>query len=179
MNFTLQGSCPVAHIASNALMCMNDCPLSSSAPRPPDAAVAHDGFERLGRPLLARIDRHHVVMAVDQHRFGLGVDDLLGEDHRIPLGGHHLGVVGTGLDERRRQMFGTAHHIPAVFRLRADRRNAQHLEQLFDEGVAVRADVIENLFHNRMSFYRLQISRSSPMNRCASASASAIDRASV
>jgi len=34
MNFTLQGSCPVAHIASNALMCMNDCPLSSSAPRP-------------------------------------------------------------------------------------------------------------------------------------------------
>ena len=45
--------------------------------------------------------------------------------------------------------------------------------------VAVRADVIENLFHNRMSFYRLQISRSSPMNRCASASASAIDRASV
>ena len=118
-------------------------------------------------------------MAVDQHRFGLGVDDLLGEDHRIPLGGHHLGVVGTGLDECRRQMFGTAHHIPAVFRLRADRRDAQHLEQLFDEGVAVRADVIENLFHNRMSFYRLQISRSSPMNRCASASASAIDRASV
>ncbi len=33
----------------------------------PDAAVGHHRLERIGAPLVERIDRHHVVMAVDKH----------------------------------------------------------------------------------------------------------------
>ena len=89
----------------------------------PNAAVLDDGLERVGPPLGTRVDGHDVVVAVDQHGFSLGIDDFLGVHHRIAVGRHHLGPVGTRLDQSRGEPLGATLHVGLVLGLRADRRD--------------------------------------------------------
>ncbi len=113
----------------------------------PDAAVGHHGLERLGAPLLARIDGHDVVVTVYEHRARLRIDDLLGIYHRIALRGQHFRTVGSRLHEACGQMFGAAHHVGLVLRLCADRGDAQHFEQVVQKALSVLRDVIRYFFH--------------------------------
>ena len=117
-----------------------------------DAALLDDGLEGIGAPLLARIDRHHVVMAVHQYRTRLRIDDLLGIDHRIALGGHHLGPIGSRLDELRGQKLRTALHVGPMLGLGADRRDAQQIEQLADEAILIRLYIMFYLIHKSILF---------------------------
>ena len=99
----------------------------------PDAALLDDGFERLRAPLAARVHGHHVVVAVDQYRFGFRIDDLFGINHRIALRGQYVGTVSAGLGKRRGEELRATLHVGFVFALRADRRDAQQIEQLTDK----------------------------------------------
>ncbi len=141
----------------------------------PNAAVLDDGLERVGPPLGTRVDGHDVVMAVDQNGFGLGVDDFLGVHHRIAVGRHHLGPVGTRLDQSRGEPLGATLHVGLVLGLRADRRDTQQVEQLADETLLIGVYIMLYFIH----VYKLHMVLISPMKRWASASASAIVRASV
>ena len=113
----------------------------------PDTAVADDRLKRLGPPLAARIDGHHVVVAVHQYGLGLGIDRLLGVNHRIALGGKHLGMVGARLHERRGQPFGAPRHVGPVLALRADRRDAQEVEQLADKAIFICVYILFYFIH--------------------------------
>ena len=100
----------------------------------------------------SRIDRHHVVVAVDQHGFGLRIDDLLGIDHRIPGRGHHLGTVGAGLDQCSGEELGAALHVGFMLRLGADRRDAQQIEQLIDKTLFIVVYINLYLIHSNYFF---------------------------
>ncbi len=137
MNFTLQGRHSVGAHRLERLGVHPQLALVVVGAAAPDTAVADDRFERLGPPLAARIDGHHVVVAVDQYGLGLGIDDLLGVNHRIALRGKYFGMVGAGLHQRRGQPFGAPRHVGFVLALRADRRDAQQVEQLADKAVFI------------------------------------------
>ena len=113
----------------------------------PDAAIADDRLEGVRTPLVARIHRHHVVVAVDQHRACLRIDGLLGIDHRIPGRGVDLRTVGPGPGQGGSQPFGAALHVGFVGRFGADRRNADQVEQLLEETRLVRFDVFFYVLH--------------------------------
>ena len=113
----------------------------------PDAAVAHNRLEGVRAPLGTRIDRHDIIMAVDEDRAGLRVDDLLGIDNGIALRGHHLGPVGPGLHQGGSQPFGATLHIRPVGGFGTDRRDADQIEQLIDEAIVVGFDITLYLVH--------------------------------
>ena len=113
----------------------------------PDPAVADDRFERIGLPPVGRIDRHHVVMAVDQHGLSRRIDDFLGVNDRISFSGHHFGAVGSGTHQQSGQQFGTTHHVGRMHALRTDGRNPQQFEQLPDETLLVFVDIRFRFIH--------------------------------
>ena len=86
-------------------------------------------------------------MAVDKHGPGLGVDDLLGIDHRVALGRHDLGTVGARLYQSGGKPLGTCLHVALVRRLRADRRYTQQIEQLTEESIFVLLDINFYIIH--------------------------------
>ena len=55
-----------------------------------------------------------------QHGLCRWVDNLLGINHRVAIGRHHLGTVSTRLNQSRSQPLGTLHHIRLMLRLCAD-----------------------------------------------------------
>ena len=89
-----------------------------------DASVTNSGLERLALPKLQRLGGHDVVMPIDEHRGQVGRDDALGVDHRIAIGGHHLGAVGSGRQQQFAPTLGASAHVGLVLRLRADGRDA-------------------------------------------------------
>ena len=113
----------------------------------PDTSILYDGLEGVCLPLLARVDGHDVIVPVDEHRLGLGADDLLGEDHGVAIRRHNLGMVGSSLDQSCGKPLGAALHVGLMLRLGAYRRYAQKFEELFDELVAVTVDILFYLFH--------------------------------
>lgn len=57
---------------SNAFACMNDCPLSSSAPRAQMCPSFTTGSKRLGFPQVEWFCGHYVVVSVNQDGFAFG-----------------------------------------------------------------------------------------------------------
>ena len=92
-------------------------------PARPDTTVFDDRFERIGFPPFGRIDRHHVIMAVDQHGLSRRIDDFFSINDRISFGGHHFGAVGSGTHQQSGQQLGTTHHVGRMHALRTDGRN--------------------------------------------------------
>ena len=94
------------------------------------AAVAHGRLERWGGPLLQRVGRLHVVVAVDESGrcIGPGVQ---------PVGVHgggagrleDLGVLQPGVGQEPGAVLGARPHVGGVGRVGADRRDAQPAEQ--------------------------------------------------
>ena len=121
-------------------------------PAPPDASVAQNRLERIGLPLVERIDRHHVVVTVHEHGRRSRIDDLLAVNDRITVGRHYLGAVGAGGKKRVAQMLGATDHIAPMRAVGADRRDAQQREKLFDETLPMLVDVSFYFFHNRFGF---------------------------
>ena len=79
-----------------------------------DGPVTDLGFERIGVPEIERIDRHHIVVAVNQDGRCFRIVFLLGEDDRVAGGLIDGGAVGTGLFQQFDQPFGAAVHVGAV-----------------------------------------------------------------
>ena len=95
-------------------------PLVVVGPAPPNTSVAQNRLERVGLPLVERIDRHHVVVTVHEHGRRSRIDDLLAVNDRIAVGRHHLGSVGAGGKKRVAQMLGATDHIAPVRAVGAD-----------------------------------------------------------
>ena len=91
----------------------------------PDTSLFDDRFERFGPPFVARVDGHHVIVPIDQYGFSFRVDDFFSIDHRIAIGRHHIGPVGSGFAQGCGQPFGAMLHIRFVFGLRTDGWDAQ------------------------------------------------------
>ena len=95
----------------------------------PDLAVLDDGLERLCVPELYGIHGHHIVVAIDQHSLGIGIDNFLSHYNGVALGGIDLALVGASGHNQLFPALSTAHHVALVLTLRADRRDAQQAEQ--------------------------------------------------
>ena len=91
------------------------------------------GLEGLGVPQLHGIDGHHIIVAIYEHGFGVGIDDLLAIDDGVALGGHHLALVGAGGEDELAPPLGALHHILLVLALGADGGDAQKGEQFFQK----------------------------------------------
>ena len=117
---------------------------------PGGRVLGEDRLERIGAPLLQRLRRLHVVVAVHEHRLrgaGHGLDAV---DDGVALGLVHGSLVGAGRDKQFRQAAGAAVHVGLVFRLRADGGDAQQGEKLLEEAFAVLFDIgfhLVSVFH--------------------------------
>ena len=90
-----------------------------------DASVAHFGFKGLRSPLFERCHGHHVVVAVDEHRGRSVAHMFLGKHERVAVAGHHLGLVGPGLQQQFAPEVGAAQHVGVVRGFGTDARNAE------------------------------------------------------
>ena len=113
----------------------------------PDATILYNGLKGFCAPLLTWIDGHNIVVAIHQHGLCLGRDNLLGIYYGVAVGGHHLGTVGTRLDERCGQPLGTTHHIGLMLRLCADRRDTQQVEQLLQKTLLIGVNITFYFVH--------------------------------
>ena len=91
----------------------------------PDAAVAHLGLKGGGLPQFERRHGHHVVVAVDEHRGCSVAHMFLGKHERVAVAGHHLGLVGPGLQQQFTPEVGAAQHVGVVRGFGTDARNAE------------------------------------------------------
>ena len=131
------GSLPVTALkARQASTKVISWPLSSQAPRPwmilrPSGRLVDLRLERRRAPEIDRIDRLHVVVAVEQHarpavRRGRAV--ALGGDHRMPGGRAHRRLEAEALEVLREVIGGRAAEI-LVGAVGRDRRDAHQIEQ--------------------------------------------------
>ena len=79
-----------------------------------DGSVADLRLKGRGDPQVERIDRHHVVVAVDQDGRQFRIDQLFTVDHRMSGGLHDLGLVGAGSQQQLGQALGTTVHVGLV-----------------------------------------------------------------
>ena len=118
---------------------------------PGGRVLGEDRLERIRAPLLQRLRRLHVVVAVHEHRLrgaGHGLDAV---DDGVARGLVHGGLVGAGREEEFRQAAGAAVHVGLVFRFRADGGDAQEREELLEEAFPVLFDIG---FHLVSVFYK-------------------------
>ncbi len=138
----LQGRPPLARKARQASTSVMSWPLSSAAPARHDLRTA--GFdlnearrERIGLPEVERIDRLHVIMAIDQHTRRVGARGLgLGDDHRMALGRPRRRLETEAL-QLRHQPVGGAGAIGRVGGIGGDGAKAQQVEQAVQRALAV------------------------------------------
>ena len=114
--------------------------------------LGEDGLEGAGAPLVERLRRLDVVVAVDEHRL-LGAGHGLGaEDDGVAGGLIDGGLVGPGGGEELRQPACAAIHIGLILRLGADGGDTQEGEKFFKETFAVLVDIG---FHLVSRFYKI------------------------
>ena len=119
-----------------------------------DGPVADLRLEGRGDPQVERIDRHHVVVAVDQDGRQLRIDQLFAVDHRVSGRLHDLGLVGPGSQQQLGQTLGTTIHVGLVCFFGTDGRNAEQREQFVQEALAI---VFNVLFHRDFVYQFLQM----------------------
>ncbi len=119
-----------------------------------ELAVAHRGFERRRRPELQRIDRLHVVVAVEEDGGRASGAEPFGVDHRMPGRLDETGAVHADAGEFGGRPLGAAPHVGGVFRQGRDAGNGEVALELLDEPVAVQIDEIDDLFHGMLRVRR-------------------------
>ncbi len=112
-------------------------------------AVVPSWVERVGGPLLQRVGRLHVVVAVHDDGRLVGGGDVLGVDEGVAVGLDDLGVLHPDAVEVVGEPLGGPFHLVVVGGVGADRRDAQKLFELTDEPVGVAVGVGERSVHGR------------------------------
>lgn len=95
----------------------------------------------------SRVDGHDVIVPVDEHRLGLGADDLLGENHGVAIRRHNLGMSAPALTKAaashsaQRCMSGLCSDWALIEGMRrSSKSSSMNL-------VAVTVDILFYLFH--------------------------------
>ena len=142
-----------------------------------DLAVAHRRLERRAGPQIHRIDRLHVVVAVEQNRrLARGVQPLA-VDNRVARRSMSRTFCMPTAQRIGGPLRGAA-DVGGVLGKRADARNREVLLQLLDVAITVDVDEIDDLIHGPMICHAsppraARPSRSS-FTRCASTLSRAI-----
>ena len=110
----------------------------------PDGFVVHLRVEGIVIPLVQRLHRLDVVVAIDQHGAGLGIDDLLAEDDRMAGGLADAGFVGARFQQQVGEGLGAEIHVGLVLGPGADGGDAQEGEEFFEEALPVLFDVFSH-----------------------------------
>ena len=125
------------------------CPLSSDEPRPvmtlrPGSISLTAGSNGIVVPELERVDRLHVVMAVEQHMRAVGRRPVvMGDDHRMAGRVAHAGIEADRL-QIRDQPFGGLAAVGRIGGIGRDRRDAQQLEQPLEACVEIAVEAVED-----------------------------------
>jgi hypothetical protein len=95
------------------------------------------GREGVGRPQIQRIDRLHVVMAVEQHMGGIRAGRLgLGDDHRVACGRPRRGLEAE-VRQLPDQPAGGGRAVRRIGRIGGNGLSAQQREQAVERALAV------------------------------------------
>jgi hypothetical protein len=97
-----------------------------------EVAVAHLGLERRRPPLVERVDRLDIVVAVDEGRGQRRIHEPLGVDRRVAGRFDEFGAVEADLAGLRGEILGVAPHVGGVRRVGRDARDSQSGDQLID-----------------------------------------------
>ena len=112
-----------------------------------DLAVANGGFKRRRLPQLERVDRLHVVVAVEEDgRRALGAQPVAIDD-RVAWCLDEADVVEADASHLLGGPLGTAADVAGMLRQRADARNGEVGLQLLDVAVAIGVDVVDDVVH--------------------------------
>jgi hypothetical protein len=111
-------------------------------------AITYFGLEGLALPELKRFGRHHVIVAIDEDRGLRRILLIVAEDDGVT--GRLVDFYGlyTEAFEMVAPVFSATLHIRLMFALGTDRRDADELEEVFEEASFVLADIILDLAHN-------------------------------
>jgi hypothetical protein len=116
-----------------------------------DLAVANGRLERRRRPLVERIHRLHVIVAVEQDRRCTGRAQPVAVDDGVAGRVDQADVLHADALQFLRRPLGTAAHVAGVLRQRADAGDREVLLQLVDVAIAVHVDEINHAFHDPRS----------------------------
>ena len=112
-----------------------------------DLAVAHRRLERRRRPEIQRIDRLHVVVAVEEDRRLPRCVEPVAVDHRMAGRVDQLHVAHPGAGERVGRPLRRAPHVGGMLGKRADARDRQILPQFINVSIAVDIDEVDDVVH--------------------------------
>ena len=143
------GELAAAHQIFKGLYVHEQLALVVVGPAAPDGAVMDLRIKGVVVPLVQRLHRLDVVVAVDQHGTGFRVNDLLAEDDRMAGGLADAGLVGARFEQQVGEGLGAKIHVGLVFGLGADGGDAQERKQLFEEALPV---LLDEFFHGANSF---------------------------
>ena len=123
-------------------------PLSSQAPRPtmilrPSAKGGDARLERRRLPKIERIDRLHVIVAVEQHLRTRRPAAALADHHRMTRGRPHRGLEAETA-EIAGDEFGGRAALRLIGGIGGDRLNSHELEQALEAAVEIGIDPVEN-----------------------------------
>ncbi len=110
-------------------------------------AVAHGCLKRRRRPEIQRIDRLHVVMAVEENRRLARRIEPVAVDDGIARGVDQADVLHPGRGQRVGGPLRRAPHVALVLRQRADARDGEVLLEFLDVSIAVDVDEIDDVVH--------------------------------
>ncbi len=119
-----------------------------------EIAVAHRRLERRRGPLLDRIHRLHVVVAVDEDRRRTRSAEPLAVHDWMPWRLGQVHVLQPDLAHLGRRPLGTAPHVVAMLGERAHAGNGQVGRQLLQEAFPVRVDEVDHFVHGALPFKR-------------------------
>ena len=107
-------------------------------------AVADLRLERIARPERQRVDRLHVVMAVEQDVRGIAMRSLSVTDDDRPARGRPDGGVEAELGQLRREPVGGAPALLRIGGVGRDRRDREEFEQAVERTLSVAVNLAEN-----------------------------------
>ena len=110
-------------------------------------AVAHRRLERRRRPEIQRVDRLHVVVAVEEDRRLAWRVEPVAVDHRMARRVDQLHVLHAGAGERVSGPLRGAPHVRGMLGKRADARDREILLQFINVSIAVDVDEVDDVVH--------------------------------
>ena len=132
------------HVRFDSLEVHEHLALVVGRPAGVELAVAHRGLERRRRPQLQRIDRLHVVMAVEEDRGRPRRAQPVGVHHRVAGRFDEARVLHPDSLELVLRPLGAAADVGRVLGQCADARDGQVRLQLLDVVIAIEVDEIDD-----------------------------------
>ena len=137
-----------------------------------DLAVADGGLEGRAGPQVHRIDRLHVVVAVEEDRRLARRVQPVAVDHGVARRLNQLDVLQSRGAQRVGRPLRRLAHVLGVLGQRRDAGNGQVLLQLLDVAIAIDVDEVDDFVHASMICHaspsRLARPSRSSFSRCAS-----------